>query len=126
MKKYLVVNGGCRGYIDDVEVVESELSLEDFIGELDAEARIAISEIYSDDDELSDEEKLEEANYYIEEFRIGGEILGDGVGCVTYGEESYEYILEVTDENFYQVEEFVNNDDLVYMSDFEIFFNIDL
>jgi len=127
MKKYLMVYGGCRGGIDEAEIIESPLLLADLIEEYGEEAIRDVKDRYVADagiDGYSIEEALNDALYEIEDMSIGGFLYEGGYGGVVFGEESYAYYVEVTEENKDLIEEFVEGD-IDNMGEFLEFFGFE-
>jgi hypothetical protein len=91
MNKYLVINGGCRGEIDDVQFAESSLPLAELMASCDATAKTDVLEMVDYDEE--------EANALIEDFAIGAVQINETDFGVCFGEESYEYWILVTEAN---------------------------
>lgn len=103
MNRYLVINGGCRGEIDDVQFAESNLPFDELMESCDATAKTDVLEMVDYDEE--------EANAIIEDFAIGAVKLKDDAFSVCFGEESYEYWILVTEENKEKCEAFANSEE---------------
>jgi hypothetical protein len=122
MKKFILVSGGCRGLIEDVDFLQAA-SLRDLVQQ---QSREVVGEIINGLFE-GDHEQAEE---FIEEFNIGGCIVESGgnfgnVGVVIAGEELWTMIVEASDEVMMQFEEFAEDDEMEMMYDFEELVDID-
>jgi ethanolamine utilization protein EutQ (cupin superfamily) len=87
MKSYIKVFKGCRGEVENVEVVSSELSVREFCDELYKELVEKLME------EVEGVESEEEINEYLGEF--GGVSEYDGMWEVGVSEEEWIEVYEV-------------------------------
>ena len=118
MTKYFIVNGGDRGAIETNYFTESELGMEDFVTQRGEKAVEGLIENFTYGEEGEDlKEALKRANDYINDYNIGEDLEGD-LAKVQYDEESYEYIVMVTEENEAQLKEFAEDPNMCDMGDF--------
>jgi len=103
--KFILIENGSRGYIEDVTVEETELTLQEFAEALHKGNIVDLYDIYREDCEDVDE--LEEmVEGIIDDFGLGFNILNSTstmlseIAAVNAGEESSFYIIEYSDEMF--------------------------
>ena len=104
MKNYVMIVGGSRGELDDVVVVESELSIEEYL------KGVGDEEIGSLIESCINEEEVEDMKDYIDEMRIGFiEKYDSSEGFEVYGmclgEESSVLMFEGSEEIIEDVED---------------------
>lgn len=103
MKNYVMIVGGSRGELDDVVVVESELSIKEYL------ESISKREIDGLMESCVSEEEEDDMRGYIVEFRIGfvekyDSSKGFNVYGVCLGEESSILMFEGSEEDIEDVE----------------------
>jgi len=103
MKNYVMIVGGSRGELDDVVVVESELSIKEYL------ESISKREIDGLMESCVSEEEEDDMRGYIYEFRIGvvekyDSSKGFNVYGVCLGEESSILMFEGSEEDIEDVE----------------------
>ena len=103
MKNYVMIVGGSRGELDDVVVVESELSIKEYL------ESISKREIDGLMESCVSEEEEDDMRGYIDEFRIGvvekyDSSKGFNVYGVCLGEESSVLMFEGSEEDIEDVE----------------------
>ena len=103
MKNYVMIVGGSRGELDDVVVVKSELSIEEYL------KGVGDKEIESLIESCIDEEEVEGMRDYIDEMGIGfvekyDSSKGFNVYGVCLGEESSILMFEGSEEDIEDVE----------------------
>jgi len=87
MSKYIIIEKGSRGEVEDVEVVSSELSIREFCDELYKKVVKKLME------EVEGVESEEEMNEYLGEF--GGVSKEDGYWEVVWSEENWYEVYEI-------------------------------
>ena len=103
MKNYVMIVGGSRGELDDVVVVESELSIKEYL------EIISKREIDGLMESCVSEEEEDDMRGYIDEFEIGvveeyDSSKGFNVCGVCLGEESSILMFEGSEEDIEDVE----------------------
>ena len=103
MKNYVMIVGGSRGELDDVVVVESELSIKEYLESISKREIVGLME------SCVSEEEEDDMRGYIVEFRIGfvekyDSSKGFNVYGVCLGEESSILMFEGSEEDIEDVE----------------------
>jgi len=103
--KFILIENGSRGYIEDVTVEETELTLQEFAEALHKDNIADLYDIYGEDSE--DEDEVEDmVQDMIADFGIGFKMVNststmlDEIAVVCVAEESSFYIIEYSDEMF--------------------------
>jgi len=103
--KFILIENGSRGYIEQVVVEETELTLQQFAEVFSNDVIADLYDTYGEDCE--DEDEVEDmVQDMIADFGIGFEMVDststmlDEIAVVCAGEESSFYIIEYSDEMF--------------------------
>ena len=104
LKKFIVIEGGCRGQIDYIEVKESVDSLEEYCEHIDNENRNYFRECFELDVEVEEGDDVEEMfEEFLEDNLVGGLVFEESekwgkIGCVGLNEEIYVFVVKYNEE----------------------------
>jgi len=119
--KFILIEGGCRGLIDQITVEETELTLEELADSYNEDNLANLRDMFSEDN-WDDEEGVEKRlNDYVADFGLEVEVFDsiiEGIGeiaTVIIDEETRIYFVEFSEELFNALED----DNVVTMGDVE-------